>query len=152
MTQRLSDEIHQGLRIRTNLYNKIEELSVSLIKGLELYLQAVTDFKRFKDTANHFVDGGWAGTSTATFVLSNGWSIEFTSGRYVTIQNWGLDFLAKSGDHMGGSAFNPPSIRRCTNSVAILYNIDHSLDQFILDIYNKFTPLQSWFDDLKVRI
>ena len=55
---RLSDEIHQGLQIKTNLYSKIETLSIALIKGLELYLQAVLDFKRFKNTADHFTDGG----------------------------------------------------------------------------------------------
>lgn len=155
MKQRLSDEIDQGLLIKRALIEKIERITVDIIKRLEVYLKydklISTDFKNFKSSAHHFIDGGWAGISKAIFILNDGWTLEFTSGRYVYLKNEKLGFRAGSGDWQGGNTFNPPGIFEWQNTVAKLYALDGTLDDLIHNIYTTFEPLQSWIDDLKTR-
>lgn len=151
MTQRLSDEINQGLRIKQALREKFDNITIALITRLEDHLRyEQLPFKNLKGIADHFTDGGWSGTSIAIFIFHDGWNLELTSGNHVKLKNEKLTFLVKSGEY-GGTKYNPPTVATCPDSVAKLYEIDRSLDQLLSNIYNKFTPLQKWFDDLKVR-
>lgn len=151
MTQRLSEEINQGLRIKQALHEKIENITIVLTTKLEDLLRYNSfSFKDLKGYCNHFVDGGWSGTSKAIFIFTDGWNLELTSGNHVSLQNSKLDFLVKSGEY-GGTRYNPPVITACPDSLDGLYKIDTTLDHLLLSINNTFTPLQKWFDDLKVR-
>lgn len=162
MTDRFSNEINQGLCIKQALHQKIENITIALIRSLEHYLQSVDNFYSFKESiskkdllvplSDHFYDGGWSGTSKATFILNDGWSLELTFGRHVYLKNDKLGFLAGSGEHQGGGVFNPPSIFKYQNTVTKLYELDHTLDQLLLMIYDRFVPLRTWFDDLKTRM
>jgi hypothetical protein len=158
MAERFSNEINQGLRIKQALREKFENITVALILKLETYLQSTIDFNHFKPTssvksaADHFIDGGWVGTSKAIFILNDGWTLELTSGRYATLQNDKLGFTVGSGEHQGGTVYNPPTVFKCPSSVAQLYKIDNTLDSLLLTIYDRIIPLQKWFDDLKVRM
>lgn len=140
---KLLDQMNNGLIMKNQIYNKIALITKSFLERF-----GAEDCLKLKEVADHFVDGGWSGTSEAIFNIA-GWKLIIASSGWHTLQLKECNFLVKRDLKMEGH-IPPYNIVECTYTLQNLMAIEFALNNFLFTAYERIPKIQNWINDLRL--